>query len=92
MRTIELTNSFKRDYKKVAANPRHRQIDSLLALTMRKLAMDIALEPKFRDHLLSGEYKNHRECHLKPDPLLVYKKPDEETVTFVRFGSHSELF
>ena len=44
------------------------------------------------DHSLTGEYTNHRECHLKPDLLLIYKKPDEHTLRLVRLGSHSELF
>ena len=44
------------------------------------------------DHPLSGEYTNHRECHLKPDLLLIYKKPDDQTLRLVRVGSHSELF
>jgi mRNA interferase YafQ len=43
-------------------------------------------------HVLAGEYTGHRECHLKPDLLLIYKKPDETTLRFVRLGSHSELF
>jgi len=59
---------------------------------MELLAQDALLEPRFRDHLLTGEYRNHRECHLKPDLLLIYRKPDRETVVFVRLGSHSELF
>jgi len=43
-------------------------------------------------HVLAGEYTGHRECHLKPDLLLIYKKPDETRLRFVRLGSHSELF
>jgi mRNA interferase YafQ len=39
-----------------------------------------------------GEYTNHRECHLKPDLLLIYKKPDDSTLRLVRIGSHSEVF
>jgi mRNA interferase YafQ len=41
---------------------------------------------------LSGNWIGHRECHLKPDLLLIYKIPDEKTLRFVRMGSHSELF
>jgi mRNA interferase YafQ len=41
---------------------------------------------------LTGEYTNHRECHLKPDLLLIYKKPDDSTLRLVRIGSHSEVF
>jgi mRNA interferase YafQ len=92
MRTIEWTNTFKRDYKKALATPRHRDISPLLEQIATQLANDIALADKYRDHSLGGEYTQHRECHLKPDLLRIYKKPDEYTLRFVRLGSHSELF
>jgi mRNA interferase YafQ len=44
-----------------------------------------------RDHALSGEWKDHRDCHLKPDLVLIYRLPDVETLELVRLGSHSEL-
>jgi mRNA interferase YafQ len=50
------------------------------------------LEEKHRDHGLGGNWKGNRECHLKPDLLLIYKLPDEKTLRLVRMGSHSELF
>jgi len=56
------------------------------------LAMDMQLPAKYRDHALTGNYTGHRECHLKPDLLLIYKKPDARTLRLVRLGSHSELF
>jgi mRNA interferase YafQ len=92
MRTIEWTNAFKRDFRKASTNPRHRDLDELVAIVGNSLAGDEALAPKYRDHALGGEYTGHRECHLKPDLLLIYKKPDELTLRFVRMGSHSELF
>lgn len=49
------------------------------------------LPPKNKDHKLTNNYKNHRECHIEPDWLLIYLPKDKE-VTFVRTGSHSELF
>jgi mRNA interferase YafQ len=92
MRTIEWTSAFKRDYKKAHSNPRHRDLASLLESIGSSLAKDMALAKRYRDHDLKGEYSGHRECHLKPDLLLVYKKPDEATLRFVRLGSHSDLF
>lgn len=92
MRTIEWTNAFKRDYKRTLANPRHRDLAQLLEQVAAELANDVILAVKYRDHALSGDYTNHRECHLKPDLLLIYKKPDDSTLRFVRLGSHSELF
>jgi mRNA interferase YafQ len=92
MRTIEWTNQFKRDYRKTLATPRHRDLSTLLEFIASELANDSSLADRFRDHALAGDYTEHRECHLKPDLLLIYKKPDKSTLRFVRLGSHSELF
>ncbi|HEV2135965.1 MAG TPA: type II toxin-antitoxin system YafQ family toxin [Terracidiphilus sp.] len=59
---------------------------------LNALVNDIALETKHRDHALSGEWSGYRECHIKPDLLLIYRKPDEETLQLARLGSHAELF
>jgi mRNA interferase YafQ len=56
-----------------------------------KLASADVLESKYKDHLLSGNYKNKRECHIKPDWLLIYEVNNDELVLY-RTGSHSELF
>ena len=92
MRTIEWTAAFKRDYKRTKATPRHKDIETVLSEVGELLAEDKPLKEKHRDHNLGGDWKDHRECHLKPDLLLIYKKPDEKTLRFVRMGSHSELF
>lgn len=55
------------------------------------LAQDISLPARFRDHALTGEYADHRDCHIRPDLVLIYRKPDAETLELVRLGSHSEL-
>lgn len=92
MRTIERSNAFKRDYKRVTSTPRHRDIDALLVSILERLANDEALPPRFRDHALSGDWSGFRECHLRPDLLLIYDKPDMDELRLVRLGSHSELF
>ncbi len=92
MRTIERTNAFRRDYKRIRANPRHRDIETLLPEIVALLAEDRSLPDKHRDHGLGSNWKHHRECHLKPDLLLIYKRPDDETLRLERMGSHSELF
>jgi mRNA interferase YafQ len=56
------------------------------------LANDDPLEPRHRDHDLSGDWQGYRECHIKPDLLLIYRKTDMETLRLARLGSHSELF
>jgi mRNA interferase YafQ len=92
MRKIDRSSAFKRDYKRIKATPRHKDIDALLAKIVGLLANDKPLEPKHRDHSLGGNWNGHRECHMKPDLLLIYKKPDALTLWLVRMGSHSELF
>lgn len=93
MRTIERVSAFKRDFKRVKATPRHsKDIDQLLSAIVEKLLVDEKLPPRNRDHELSGNWKGYRECHLKPDLLLIYRKPDADTLRLARLGSHSELF
>lgn len=93
MRTLERSSAFKRDYKRVRATPKHRQeLDFLLSTTITLLLNDQALPQGHRDHALSGDWAGYRECHIKPDLLLIYKKPDAETLRLARLGSHSELF
>ena len=93
MRTIERVSAFKRDFKRVKATPRHsKDIDQLLSAVVEKLLVDETLPPRNRDHELSGNWKGYRECHLKPDLLLIYRKPDADTLRLARLGSHSELF
>ena len=58
-----------------------------------KLGDDIPLEEKFHDHPLSGVYAGYRECHIRPDWLLVYKKDlDALILVLSRTGTHSDLF
>jgi mRNA interferase YafQ len=92
MRTIEWTTAFRRDYKRTKATPRHKDIETLLPEIVDLLAAGRVLQEKYRDHGLGGNWKNHRECHIKSDRLLIYKRPDNQTLRLVRMGSHSELF
>jgi mRNA interferase YafQ len=56
------------------------------------LADDEPLKERYRDHSLGGNWHGYRECHLKPDLLLIYGKPDADNLHLIRMGSHSELF
>ena len=56
------------------------------------LATDAPLEPRYRDHELTGEWAGYRDCHVKPDLVLIYRKPDATNLRLARLGSHSELF
>ena len=91
MRRIERTGAFKRDFKRVLANTKHRDAEPLFVDLLKLLLADTVLAPKFRDHPLSGEWKDHRDCHVKPNLVLIYRKPNESVLQLVRIGSHSEL-
>ncbi|MGD0774564.1 MAG: type II toxin-antitoxin system YafQ family toxin [Candidatus Solibacter sp.] len=93
MRTIERSSAFKRDYKRVKATPRHRRdVDLLVSTVVALLLSDRVLPGNYRDHALIGDWMGYRECHIKPDLLLIYRKPDADTLRLARLGSHSELF
>jgi len=62
-----------------------------LDLIVTTLANDEPLADKHHDHALSGEWKDHRDCHVKPDLILIYRKPNDAVLQLVRLGSHSEL-
>jgi mRNA interferase YafQ len=91
MRTIRRTARFKRDYKREAKGRYRATLDRDLRAVVSLLAADAPLPKKYRDHVLTGEWKDHRDCHIRPDLVLIYRKPDAETLELVRLGSHSEL-
>ena len=92
MRRIERTNAFRRDFKREKRGQHGRDIDSIVFNIVSLLAEDKTLPEKSRDHALTGDWRDHRECHLKPDLLLIYREPDPELLQLVRMGSHGELF
>ena len=92
MRTIERTTAFKRDFKREKSGQHKRELDVLVSTTISLLVEDVPLPEKSRDHPLGGEWRDHRECHLKPDLLLIYRKPSADLLQLIRLGSHSELF
>jgi mRNA interferase YafQ len=91
MRTIERTGKFKRDYKREMKGPYRATLESNFIEVLKALATDQPLADRHRDHALTGEWKDHRDCHLKPDLVLIYRKPDDDVLQLVRLGSHSEL-
>ncbi|MGB4967280.1 MAG: type II toxin-antitoxin system YafQ family toxin [Candidatus Saccharimonadales bacterium] len=91
MRTVSYTNRFKRDYRREKAGQHGKRLDVLLLDVVNLLVADEPLLRKHFDHPLSGEWSDHRDCHIKPDLVLIYRKPDDETLELVRLGSHSEL-
>ena len=92
MRTIDRSSAFKRDYKREAKGQHRAALDDTLKCVLVALATDQALDARYRDHDLSGDWAGYRECHLKPDLLLIYRKSEPITLRLARLGSHSELF
>ena len=91
MRAIERTARFKRDYKRVARGLGRAALDASLTAIVEALARDLPLDRRRHDHALSGRWAAYRNCHVKPDLLLIYHKPDPGTLRLVRLGSHSKL-
>jgi mRNA interferase YafQ len=89
VKTIVQTSQFKQDLKRVK-NSRRYLIDDLLAI-VEVLANNQSLSEKHRDHNLTGNWKGYKECHIKPDWLLIYQSLPDKLV-LARTGSHSELF
>jgi mRNA interferase YafQ len=91
MRTIEYTKKFKRDYKREFKGIYKKTLENDLKLAIQLLEKDVVLPTNYYDHALIGNWKDHRDCHIKPDLVLIYRKPDETTLQLVRLGSHSQL-
>ncbi|MCL2871677.1 MAG: type II toxin-antitoxin system YafQ family toxin [Betaproteobacteria bacterium] len=91
MRTPDYTGQFKRDYKREKKGRHRPTLDADLHVVLAALLADQPLEPRYRDHVMTGNWNDHRNCHIKPDLVLVYQKPDADTLRLVRLGSHSEL-
>jgi mRNA interferase YafQ len=91
MRTPDYTGQFKRDYKREKKGLHRATLDADLHAVLSALLDDEPLEPHHRDHALTGNWKDHRDCHVKPDLVLIYQKPDTDSLRLVRLGSHSTL-
>ncbi len=87
---VKPTTQFKKDFK--LAMRRSMKIE-LLEEVIAMLAMGETLPDKHKDHALTGNWVGHRECHILPDWLLIYRIEDEVLVlTLARTGTHSDLF
>ena len=86
--SISLSSKFKKEAKQLS------QEDKTLAMEIiNRLANDEVLEEKYWDHKLQGKLKDFRDCHIKPDLVLIYYKEEKKLVlTALRIGSHSELY
>ncbi|MCQ2965633.1 MAG: type II toxin-antitoxin system YafQ family toxin [Alphaproteobacteria bacterium] len=89
MLDLVVSSAFKTEVKKI----KNAKDKAELKLVLDTLLAEKILNKKYKNHALSGNYKNYRECHVKPDLLLVYKIVKSELVLYaVHIGSHSDLF
>ena len=90
MLNFRTTKQFERDYKLIVKQGKDL---TKLKRVMNKLVNQEPLEIKHNDHPLTGNWKGHRDCHIEPDWLLIYKADSNaEEIIFVRTGTHSDLF
>ena len=91
MRTIHRTTRFRRDFNRLKRGPHADHIDRTLSAALTMLAADKPLPPNFRDHPMRGAFNDCRDCHLRGDLVLVYRKRSDDSLELVRIGSHSML-
>ena len=88
MYSIFRTTSFKKQYKKLSLSDK-----KFLKEVVKLLADNKVLDEKYKDHKLTGNFNSLRECHIKPDLLLVYKKDNDILeLALIQVGSHSSIF
>ena len=92
MRSVKQTHVFKKDFKRESSGIYKMILKEEFWDIVNSLANDIPLPAKYNDHALTGNWKDHRECHIKQDFLFVYMKTDDNKLYLVRLGSHSKLF
>ncbi len=91
MRTIEYSNRFRRDLKRELKGQHRKALEADLSALVDLLASDAPLPPRYQDHGLSGDWISYRDCHLKPDLVLIYRKIDSEILRLARIGSHADV-
>lgn len=90
-RRSDYTKQFLKDWERLTHSGRYKMQnlkDTMALIT----ANEGGLPPEYQDHELTGDWADHRECHVGGDFLLIYHYPDKHSVVFVRAGTHSELF
>ena len=90
MYAIKWSSKFKKEYKlAIRRNYKIKELDEVIIT----LANGETLPEKYEDHALEGKWKGHRECHIRPDWLLIYQiKEDMLVLELTRTGTHADLF
>ena len=88
---LERTKKFKQDYKRESKGRHRKTLEDSFIEVLKLLFKNKPLAQKYNDHALTGDWSDHRDCHIKPDLVLIYRKPNKKVLQLVRIGSHSEL-
>jgi mRNA interferase YafQ len=91
MRTTKWTSRFKKDVKREIRGLFRKTLEQDLTELTALLEVDASLPDRYRDHALTGNWRDYRDCHVHPDLVMIYRKPDAHSLELVRIGSHSEL-
>ncbi|KAG0162541.1 hypothetical protein DFQ28_003370 [Apophysomyces sp. BC1034] len=86
-KTPDCTGQFKRDYKREKKRQHRATLDADLYSVLSALLAGPPLNPHHRDHALTGNWKDHRDCHVKPDLVLIYPKPNADTLRLAEYLS-----
>ena len=89
-RAADYTKTFLKDWQRLSHSGRYDMV-RLKETMILLIANDAPLGAEWLDHALKGEWADHRECHIGGDFLLIYQL-ENNTINFVRAGTHSELF
>ena len=89
-RAADYTKTFLKDWQRLSHSGRYDMVRLKEAMILL-IANDAPLSAEWLDHALKGEWADHRECHIGGDFLLIYQL-ENNTINFVRAGTHSELF
>ncbi len=90
-RDVILARLYSRDVQRCRSGKYKAAVEIELEAVVSALASNIPLSEKYKDHALSGSLSGYRDCHIKPDLILIYEIADN-SVIFHRLGSHSEIF
>ena len=91
MLKIERTTQFKKDYRRECKGRYGASLETDLVTVLQLLANNQQLPAKYCDHALVGDWRSYRDCHIRPDLILIYRRLDAKRLQLVRLGSHSQL-